>query len=101
MWSHPSLRLYCKTQGFLFVFKKSFYIRSNPGFVVWETPHSLDGDDIIHTEMNVVLYAVCKAINVLPIRLLEFTPHSSVKTVFQSLLRPIFFSACDHWLSVD
>lgn len=62
-------------KGILFFFlEESLYIRSSPGIVIGETQYSPGRFNILHTEVDIICYTVCEAIEVLHVK----TTHSPV-----------------------
>lgn len=59
---------------FFFFLEESLYIRSSPGIVIGETQYSPGRFNILHTEVDIICYTVCEAIEVLHVK----TTHSPV-----------------------
>ncbi len=79
--AQPQFLLVTRPKGPLLLFQEGLYVRVDPGFVVGETPYSPGGYSVLHTEVYVVGDVVCEPLSVLLIRITQYIPLCSLKTV--------------------
>ena len=68
-------------KALFFSFRRAFISGVIQGLLLRKTLYNPSGYNVFLTEVNIICDAVCKAVDVLPVKVSEHIPRSSVKTM--------------------